>query len=875
MKELIAQLEAKLAELRALQSSDPQVNTAFKAEELTQIKEIEPFVQKRVTALKAYEAAQAAKAKQEKDQKDWAGMLNDDEETQKANDEKEKKDAARVKMKTFDMAEIAKTEKDDELKKIPTVEMSVGKDGADLKVAQGDNTVEAGFELDDKGNLKSVKAGIETKDVVLSAKIGKEGEVKVGGKGKDASGNDITVTTEVAWDADKGEAKLKGTYMKEDADGNKEGVSGTLEVGKDKVKVGGELGLKTKDDQSIEAGGSLEISKNKAAIETRGKFSAPILPKKEWAFPLFSMGIATLYATLDFGITGTAEVKQGTQILWDEKSGKLDKMMGKYSLMGQLAMEGGIKLSMAIIELVEVGIRLALKVAVQATMEIGFMLSDPKNSRMMGALRKVGGSLSGKLQIIVGAAPMIRQGYQALGGNPDSLSTSFDIMGGELLVFDAPDWESGKGWDVTKWGFKPGKSLEEVKARAESIGAFFKKTWEILKAIGQFFVDLISNAIDLVVAVAKKLVEWAVGAFEWARAKFSAAYRKEQEAKAHRDATFKKVVESAIKAARNNPKITEKVYNAAPNLRRMVLEAVVMEDKLVKNAWLAIYETKDMQEAENIRRQIESDITEFKITPAGRFEVGGIGTFQLSLKVSKSFKVAGLSVQLYCNGSRMVIVPLDGFMEAGNTQRSVQVRIPNEAALAKIDLTKAKWTAKAVLDLPGDLKDKDSAIVDVTVIKPAVTAVAAKEQKAQAGKLPTAIMSVLSGQSLVLQDGTSAIIKTRLQVNIGDDCWIPDSVLARAPIEMQIRCGSTIISKEKLDRQLKRGIVTVFDSLNLVLPKRGTFFELAKNELNWFTSWFSSMATIREEMRKTPVTLVLVVYGYDIISTRIKVDPGA
>jgi hypothetical protein len=952
MKELILQLQAKLAELKALQASDPTINTAFTQAEIDQLIKIEAFAKPRLAALQAHEAKKqtpktetpvglpdpkavktetpvglpdpkavktetpvglpdpkAVKTETPKEDTDLEDFLKPEEE--------EEGDNVTHTVQTADFQEISETlEKNDApkeiveaIKEIPTVTGKITENGAEVKIAKGDNSLEVGFETNDDGSLKTAKVEVETKDLIFGLEKTEDGgSGKIGGKVTDAEGSEITAVVNVGVDLKKGEATLGGSYSKEkldgsklelegelkvskegvaikgskmetDADGNKNGVEGEVEITKDKVKVGFGLGTENEDKGThTEIGGSLELAKNKAVLELKGKHKFPVLPKKEFRFPLASAGVATLYGLFSVKVDAEAEVKVGAKIESDDKKG-LDAM-AKLVATAKASIEGTAGLSLTILELVEGKVELFLKAAFEATAELAFQLGQAK-SRALAALHDVKGALVGGIRLTVGAAPGIKAIYESLGGSGSSLEYSYDLASLELLTFTAPSYHSGKGWDTSTWGFGKGKDVIAIENKFAWVGDIVNATVGALKAIAEFIGNVLSAIGDFLVSVGKKLIEWGCAAIDGIAALFSSSARREQEARAHRDTTFKKIVETAIKAVKKKPKMVDrlmKIDNVA--FRQVELERIVMEDALVKQAWRNIYETQDMKAASDTMKQLSADVKEFRlVATTPKTEVGSTAKFDFILNSTSAFPVDGMRIDVKCNNKRVVMFPIKGLVETGLTKRSYIIQLPNtnSDSLKGIDLAKAKWTACAVLDLPGGLKDQFSPEISFTVTVPLKPVAQVVDIKSTNTGSPIGDIKLLGANMFILSYGDPKAVKARLSVDISPDSYLTDKMLAWANISLDIRCGGTIISSVKLDRALRRGIVNIIDVNNLFLPKRNTFFEIAKDGLGIFdmmTSMKADMgfasaaetAEISAKLRKTPITLNLTLYGYTIMT---------
>jgi hypothetical protein len=911
MKELILQLEAKLAELKDLQAADPNVNIAFSEAELQQLIAVEKFAKPRIEAVKAHNAKPKEQPKTaEKTTEKTVEKPAEKEETLDTflGDKVEEKKEEKLSLATPDFKKIGGTLEKDKalnevfgddikaLKNIQRAEINIGENGGDLKLSKGDNSIEAGFELDKDGSLKSVKAAVETKNLNVGLEISKTGgSGNIGTKATDIEGSEISVDVKVSADLEKGEASLEGKYSKEkadgsklelegelkvseeevkvkaskmetDADGNKKGIEGELEITKEKVKVGFGHGTENEEKETkTQIAGALEIARNKAALEMVGKWSFPILTKKKVEIPFASIGVLTVKFTTSIEAKADVEVKAGMKLDLTEQS--KGTFMAKVIAKANASVTGTIGLAVTIVELIQGDIELAVTAAAQATAEIGFQVGQAKN-RFLGALHDVKGSIKSEIILTLGAATKIKELYVSFGGSASTLEEPFPMGELELVNFVAPSCYKDKGWDTSSWGFSKGKDIQLIEAKAAAVGAFFKGIVDALKAIAEFIGNVLSAIGDFLVSVGKKLIEWGVKAIDGLAALFSSAARKEQEARAQNDATFKKIVETAISAVKKNPKLVERLMKVDIAYRKIELEKIVMEDQLVKNAWRSIYETKDMKAAAETLQQLQADIKEFRlVATTPKINVGGTASFDFILNATSAFPVNGMRIDIKCNGKTITSLPIKGLVEASYTKRNYSIQMPYADQLKSIDLTKAKWTACAVLDLAGDLKDQISPEIPITVVAPAKVLAPPIDIKSTNKGTPTGGISILGATSYVLSESNPQAVKARLTVDISPDSYLSDKALAFASIGFDIRCDGTLISSVKLDRALRRGIVNIIDVGNLFLPKKKTFMDADFSIMDYF----STQAEIASKLRNTPVTLNLTLFGVTMISKNITV----
>lgn len=921
MKELILQLEAKLAELKALQAADPNINIAFSEAELQQLIAVEKFAAPRINALKAHEAKQKEKqAVVSTTTKKPAEKEAEKEETLETflADTPEEKEEEKLAIATPDFKEIGETlEKNEELKEvfgedleklknIPRVEVNIGENGGDLKLSKGDNSIEGGFELNEDGSLKSGKVAVETENLNVGLDINeKGGSGNIGAKTKDSDGNEIAVDVKVGVDLEKKEVSLEGSYSKEkadgsklelegelkvskeelkvkaskmetDADGNKKGVEGELQIDMKKGEVKAGLGIGTENEEkgtNTEVSGSLEIAKNKAALEIQGKHSFPILKKKKVEIPFASVGLLTFKFTAGIEAKADIEVKAGMKLELNKDKG--DSFMAKVVAKANASVTGSIGLAVTIVEIIQGDIELAVTAAVQATAEIGFQVSQAKD-RFLGALHDVKGAITSEIIITLGAATKIKEFYESLGGSASTLESVYKMGQMELVNFEAPSYYKDKGWDTSTWGFTKGKDILILEEKAKAVGAFFQGIVDAIKAIAEFIGNVLSAIGNFLAAIGKKLIAGVIAAGEAIAAFFSDSARKEQEARAYNDAKFKQIVEAAIKAVKKNPKHVDRLMKVDVAYRKAELEKIVLEDELVKKAWRSIYETQDTKAADDNLKQLKADIKEFRLvctTP--KAELGSYVKFDFILNSTSSFPVDGMRIDIKCNGQRVVMFPINGLVEANLTKRNYSIKLPKTTAdnLKGIDLAKAKWTACAVLDLAGNLKDQTSPEIPFVAVAPRKPAPKVVDIKSTSTNkvMPTGSIAMLNTNLFTLSWADSVPVKARLKVDISPDSVFSDRELSWASIALDIRCGSSIISIATLDQALRRGIVNVIDVSNLFLPKRATFFEIAKSSLSVIDLMFKSDAEINSILRKTPITLNLTVFGVTLMTEKINV----
>ena len=919
MKELILQLEAKLAELKALQAADPNVNIAFSEAELQQLISVEKFAKPRIEAVKAHEAKQKEKqavvkpAEKTTEKTTEKETQKEEEETLETflGDKPEEKEEEKLSLATPDFKKVGETlEKNEELKEafgedleklknIPRVEVNIGENGGDLKLSKGDNSIEAGFEIDEDGSLKSGKVGVETELLNVGVEVSKTGgSGNIGTTVTDSEGSEVSVDVKVGVDLEKKEASLAGSYSKEkadgsklelegelkvsqeelkvkaskmetDADGHKKGVEGELEINKNGVKVGFGVGSENEEKETnTEVSGSLEITKNKAIAEISGKHSFPLLPKKKVEIPFASVGLLTFKFTAGIEAKADVEVKAGMKLELNKDKG--DSFMAKIVAKANASVTGSIGLAVTIVELVQGDIELAVTAAVQATAEIGFQVGQAKD-RFLGALHDVKGAITSEIILTLGAATWIKETYESFGGSASTLESVYKMGQMELVNFEAPSYYKGKGWDTSTWGFSKGKDILILEDKAKAVGAFFQGIVDAIKAIAEFIGNVLSAIGNFLAAIGKKLIAGVIAAGEAIAAFFSDSARKEQEARAQNDANFKKIVEVAIKAVKKNPKHVERIMNVDEAYRKAELEKIVLEDELVKKAWRSIYETQDMKAADDSLKQLQADIKEFRLactTP--KIEVGGKANFDFILNSTSAFPVNGMRIDIKCNGKTVKTLPIKGLVEASYTKRNYCIQMPYADQLKGIDLTKAKWEACAVLDLAGDLKDQVSLPIPMSVVAPPKPIAPPIDIKSTNTGTPIGGISVLNATAYTLSETNIQAVKARLTVDISPDSYLSDKALAFASIAFEIRCGDSIISSVPLDRPLRRGIVNIFDASNLFLPKKSTFIEKAKESLGVF-GYFISAAELASKMRNTPVTLHLTLWGITITSKRINV----
>jgi hypothetical protein len=920
MKELILQLEAKLAELKALQAADPNINIAFTEAELQQLIAVEKFAKPRIEAVKAHEAKQKEKqAVVSTTTEKPAEKEAEKEETLDSFLTGEKKPTEeKLSINTPDVKKIATVLNNspeakeifgddiERLKNAPRIELNIGENGGDLKLSKGDNSIEGGFELDEDGSLKSGKFAIETESLNGGLEISKTGgSGNIGAKTKDSEGNEIAVDIKVGVDLEKKEVSLEGKYSKEKEDGSKVELKGELKVSKEelKVKAGkmetdayghkqgveGELqidmkkgegkasfGIGTADEKKetkTEISGSLEVTKNKAVAEITGKHSFPILKKKKVEIPFASVGLLTFKFTA--GIEAKAEVELKAGMKLDLNKDKGDSFMAKVVAKANASVTGSIGLAVTIVELVQGDIELAVTAAVQATAEIGFQVGQAKD-RFLGALHDVKGAITSEIVLTLGAATWIKETYESFGGSASTLESVYKMGQMELVNFQAPSYYKDKGWDTSSWGFSKGKDILILEEKAKAVGAFFQGIVDAIKAIAEFIGNVLSAIGNFIAAIGKKLIAGVIAAGEAIAAFFSDSARKEQEARAQNDAKFKQIVETAIKAVKKNPKHVDRIMKVDVAYRKAELEKIVLEDELVKKAWRSIYETQDMKAADDNLKQLKADIKEFRLvctTP--KAELGSDVKFDFILNSTSSFPVDGMRIDIKCNGKRIVMFPINGLVEANLTKRNYSIKLPSTTAdsLKGVDLAKAKWTACAVLDLAGDLKDQASLEIPFVAVAPRKPVAKAVDVKSTSTNkvTPTGSIAMLGSNLFILSWTDSTAVKARLKVDISPDSVFSDRELSWASIALDIRCGSTLISSVKLDQALRRGIVNVIDVGNLFLPKRATFFEIAKSSLSVMDLMFKNDAEINSILRKTPITLNLTVFGFTLMTEKINV----
>jgi len=799
---------------------------------------------------KAVKTTETTKTETPKEDTDLEDFLKPEEE--------EEGDNVTLTVQTADFQEISETlEKNDApkeivdaLKEVPTVTGKITENGAEVKVAKGDNSVEVGFETNEDGSLKTAKVEIETKDLVFGLEKTEDGgSGKIGGKVTDAEGSEITAVVNVGIDTKKGEATLGGSYSKEkidgsklelegelkvskegvaikgskmetDADGNKKGVEGELEITKEKVKVGFGLGTENEDKgTNTEIGGSLELAKNKAVLELKGKHKFPVLPKKKLVIPFASVAVADLALTLSAKVDAEVEVKAGAKLEYDDKKG-LDAM-AKLVATGKVTLECAIGLQLTLIRLAKVAAEFVLTTYIQATAELAFQLNSVKN-RSLAALHNVKGGLSTGVRLVIGASDEVIKIYEALGGSGSSLEFSYDLGTLELIAFTAPSYHSGKGWDLSTWSFGKGKDLIAIENKCAWVRDLVDTTVAVLEAICKFIGGVLRAIGRFVAAFVEGIMALGKAAGEYLLSWISPEAARKQREQAANDAAFEKVIAISVENVKKNPKLVQRLNNVPEASREAELQKIVREDKMVLKAWKYIFEGATFEQRAQLAEQLTTSIQNFKIVvPNPTTQLTKVLMFSATFNATNkeggtgNFTADAIRFRLYCNGACVVNDALNKvIVKNGANQINTSMTMPAAVQLPRgADLKTAKWQLAAVIDLEGDIKDVESARIPITVTAPPPPSKA--EIAATATVPPPAKLHFMgAGAYIVTFKTPDQFLTSSVSIDLTNSKFFTAAQLSSTEFTVILKADGKIVSSIKHKTPLKANV-----SQHIMLPK--------------------------------------------------------
>ncbi len=881
MKEILEQLaaatkelRAKIEELKALKGADADVDLVFPKEERLFLDKADQYATKYETYFKKKEEHDKKEAELHKGKTEAGGKTKMDgafvPEDQRSELKKDKKEALKkgdydaMYYKTKDVAantdKLAKAyEKEGlseadararaeqeanaayktakELKSMPTLEHVKNEDGSTettLHAGGSSSTVK----VDKDGNYK----GFKQKNVVAKSDDGKD---------------KLKSVVEIS-----SKEMVLGVGSEHKHTTSNKNISGKTEA---------DLGLVVREDE-LGVKGSVSH-----------KWSFTLLPKLKVRVPIVpGMGFARVDFFAGIGIDANISVAMKPEFVHNVKKESND-LSFTTEAKAELVLSGELGVSMVVEPIIEVGIELYTQLAIAALVEVKGKIDDFK-SFTLESVGKLKGAFSGGVNLFISPAPSIMTIYQALGGKPDTLKYKYNLGHLDLFKFETPLWKSSKKWgSVKEFDMEKDAGMEAAEKKANDRAKVIKAIIDALMAVAKFIDGIIKAIFNFIKAIGKAIAEFFKGVYDWfAKMFMSKEKRQAMEKQEANNKAYEAVVKKALEDIKAQPKLVDKLSKITKEKEREEeLQRMVREDEAVKAAYIAIFKPGEIANGEQVLAQLNSDISEFALVPRGAlFELGGKLPAELSIKSAAPLDIKNaLRIDVYCNGKRVVTMPINDPIPAGSSKRLYQIQLPTAAALPGIDPTKAEWEIQAVLDLMGNLKDKESAPQSFQIRapkpQPQPEGGQAKPQDGQpktdtpapSGKTALKVDLSLLGGNPRLQIDKTTPVKAKINLEVPQDSPLTDKEIALPNLKAELRIGATLLTSAPIKATLQRGAKTTAD-LSIELPK----------QLNLLTLAFpkdTKASALVAALKSNPVTLVISANGKPLHSQALQVQIAA